>query len=439
MAAAIVGPDAGLRAAVAGALRPGARLIGTGAAGQGYVPFSSCRGEPSALPGIPQPQPSDPAVIFYTSGTTGLPKGVVVPHGAVWSRHLVPLLGLDFGGHNRFEGHMPICHPAGYHGVLMGALSCGGTYYLVPALEPESLVALVAAQNITVMLAAPARWHALLQTPSFSTEAIASLQAAAYGGAPMAAGLLHRLTAALPCPLYQVYGITEAGHVGFLLQTGRKPGALRPTGYCQLRAIRLGGQPDETVPPGEVGELIADAGADALFLEYLHRPAVTAAAVTGGWYRTGDLVIFDHDGDFQLAGRADDMIISGASNIHPEEVEASLGTYPASPISLWSAFPTTVTVTSSSPAQWMAAPAPQTSTRTAAPAAWPTSNAPGLPVPSRAPSQQPGQNPARRTAHRRRRRSPQRPARLHQPRLATTAWLPFSGHVPNPGRFASRP
>jgi 2-furoate---CoA ligase len=77
-----------------------------------------------------------------------------------------------------------------------------------------------------------------------------------------------------------------------------------------------------------VGELIADVGAGALFLEYLHRPAVTAAAVTGGWYRTGDLVIFDHDGDFQLAGRADDMIISGASNIHPEEVEAILGTYP---------------------------------------------------------------------------------------------------------------
>ena len=280
------------------------------------------------MPAIPQPQPSDPAVIFYTSGTTGLPNGVLVPHRAVWSRHLVPLLGLDFGDHNRFEGHLPVCHPAGYHGVLLGALTCGGTYYLVPAFEPESLVALIAAQRITVMLATPAQWYALLQTPSFSTEAIASLQAATYGGAPMAAGLLHRLAAALPCPLYQVYGVTEAGHVGFLRQTGRKPGELRPTGYCQLRAIRPHGQPDETVPPGEVGELIADAGADALSTEYLNRPAATAAAVTGGWYRTGDLVIFDHDGDFRLSGRADDMIISGASNIHPEEVEAILGTYP---------------------------------------------------------------------------------------------------------------
>jgi 2-furoate---CoA ligase len=328
MSAAIVSADAALQAAVGEALGPGAQLISTGAAGRGRVPFSSCRGEPSRLPGIPQPGPSDPAVIFYTSGTTGLPKGVVVPHRAAGARHLPRLLPLTFGDHNRFEGHMPLCHPVGYHMILIGALTTGGSYHLVPASDPAGLVALVAARGITLLGLTPAQWHAFLEAPGFSPGALASLGNAFYGGAPMSPRLLERVVAALPCPLYNVYGVTELGNVGFLRHTGRKPGAVRPTGYYKLRAVRPGGQPEDSVPAGEIGELIADAGSHAAFSGYLNRPGATAAALTGGWYRTGDLARFDTDGDFWLTGRADDMIISGASNIYPEEVEAVLGTCP---------------------------------------------------------------------------------------------------------------
>jgi 2-furoate---CoA ligase len=203
---------------------------------------------------------------------------------------------------------------------------------MLPAFDPQRIVALVAAQRITMLLAVPAQWHALLDAPGFSAEAIASLQSACYGGAPMAPGLLQRVASALPCPLYQVYGLTEAGHVGFLRYTSRKPGALRPTGHCTLRAVRPGGPPEDTVPAGQVGELLADTGGGTAFCGYLGRPGATAAAMADGWYRTGDLAVFDSDGDFRLTGRADDMIISGSSypaNIYPEEVEAVLSTHPS--------------------------------------------------------------------------------------------------------------
>jgi acyl-CoA synthetase (AMP-forming)/AMP-acid ligase II len=316
--------------AVAQALPTGALLLvpgeGTGAA-RG---LATCRGDAGSLGRLPRPAEDDPAYIFYTSGTTGLPKAVLIPHRATEARivNTAAITDLRFGTHNRFLGFMPLNHAIGFYGVLIPCLAFNGTYFAQTAFVPDGALAGIERNRITYLFATPTHYHLMLESPSFAARDLSSLDMICYGAAPAPFELLQRMATGFKSRLCHVYGTTETMCSLYQPAPLEKPDRLSPGFYSTMRVVRNGGGTGDTVTPGEEGELLIDATVDMIFTAYLDRPDVTAEKLIDGWYRTGDIVLLNDDGSVTLKGRADDIIRSGAENVHPTEVEATLASHP---------------------------------------------------------------------------------------------------------------
>lgn len=320
-----------LAAAVKAALPENAPLLAVGGAAAGAEPFAACRGAANALPPVPRPAPGDPAFIFYTSGTTGLPKGAVIPHRAAEPRVLwiATQAGMRHGGHNRTLAFMPMSHCIGFYGIVLVTLAMDGTVYLQTQFNPADAVKRIEANGITYLFAVPTLLHAMTHAPNYRPEAMKSLELVLFGGGAMPQELFDHMTAHWPATLRHIYGTTETMCSGYNAAPARDALALLGPGYYTVtRVVKLGGGPDDVVAEGEEGELIADAGVDTVFCGYLNRPDATAEKLRAGWYFTGDVVRRERDGFWTLMGRVDDMIRSGGENIHPEEIEEALKSHP---------------------------------------------------------------------------------------------------------------
>ncbi len=335
MAGAVMLPgEAGVRA-VAAVLPKGATLItvGAGPAGTnaGTRSLEACRGDPKSIAPWKSPDPEGLALVLYTSGTTGLPKGVMVPHRATDARvlYLSMQCGVVHGTHNRVIGLMPMFHAVGFYSGLLGALAFDGTYYLCSAFDPARAVDSIERNGITLLYGSPTHLHGILSAPNFAAGRVKSVQTVIYAGAAMPSATLERLGAAFPGrKLVNIYGSTEIMNGLYLPDPVGRPHVYRPGYYSNIRVGRIGGSAEDIAEVGEEGELLVDATADATFLGYLNQPEVTEEKMQGGWYRTGDLTARREDGDVEVRGRVDDMIISGAENVHPYEVEAMLSRHP---------------------------------------------------------------------------------------------------------------
>ena len=330
-AGAIAMPDAAVNAALREALPEGAPLITVGGRQDGSTDFADCRASPDALGPVPAPAPEDLAFVFHTSGTTGLPKGVMIPHRAAESRVLFVCTqcGLRHGTHNRALGLMPLMHVVGFYPVLIGTLALNGTYYAVPAFDPAAAVEAIRELGITYLFATPTHFHALVSAPEFEPRKVSSIETLVYAGAAMTGAVLDRLDAAFDAGITNIYGTTETMNTLYNPDPVGRPLRYRPGLWAGVRIARIGGTVDEVVDDGTEGELLADASADATFSGYLNRPDATAEKLHDGWYRTGDIFVRLDDGDLELRGRIDDMIVTGAENVHPEEVEAVLTAHAA--------------------------------------------------------------------------------------------------------------
>lgn len=330
MRGALVAPNIAAIGAVASALPEGAILITAGEPMGAARALSTCRGDASSLDPLPRPAADAPAYIFYTSGTTGLPKAVLIPHRAIEARiaNTASITDIRFGPHNRFLGFVPLNHAIGFFGVLIPCLAFNGTFVAQSAFVPDGVLAAIERHRINFLFATPTHYHLMLVAPSFADRDLSSLDIICYGAAPTPFELLRRMANGFKSRLCHVYGTTETMCSLYQPEPLQNPDKLVPGFYSTIRVVRNGGSTSDTIAPGEEGELLIDATFDMIFTEYLDRPDVTAEKLVDGWYRSGDIVRLNEDGSVTLKGRGDDIIRSGAENVHPVEVEAVLASHP---------------------------------------------------------------------------------------------------------------
>jgi len=275
----------------------------------------------------------DLSLLLYTSGTTGRPKGVPRTHRNHHAGALAHVIQCGYAWGERTLGVMPLYHTMGIHSLTsMAALS--GCFVCQPDWSAGAALELIEAERLTALYLIPTLYHDLIHAPEFKPDRVASVRKLAYAGAPMLAALTEACVKAFhPDAFVNHYGSTEIYTFSTFPDVHTKPGcAGRPGIYSTLRVVEASGErrvgPDETVPPGRKGEIIASLESDEAFASYWQRPDADAKALRDGWYFTGDMGYVDEAGDLFVSGRVDDMIISGGENIHPVEVEEVLARHP---------------------------------------------------------------------------------------------------------------
>jgi 2-furoate---CoA ligase len=313
-------------------------FVGSGAAPAGAALFDELISDDARVQegrgaGPSAPREGDLSLILYTSGTTGRPKGVPRTHRNHVAGALAQALQCGWSWGERTLGVMPLYHTMGIH-ALTGVAVVNGCFVCQPEWSATEALRLVGAERIGALYLIPTLFYDLVHAPGFGRGAVTSVTKLAYAGAPMLASLTEACVRAFqPRVFVNHYGSTEIYTFSIRPDVHEKPGcAGRPGVYSTLRVVtasterRVG--PEEVVPTGEKGEIIASLASEEAFAGYWQRPDADARALRHGWYFTGDMGYIDAEGELHVAGRVDDMIISGGENIHPIEVEEVLARHP---------------------------------------------------------------------------------------------------------------
>ncbi len=270
----------------------------------------------------------DVAVIMYTSGTTGRPKGAMLTNGNLWWNNVNALLTMDFLEEDISLNSAPLFHIGGLNVTTLCTLMKGAHLVLHKQFDPAAFLRDVGRYRITTHFAVPAMLLFLSNDPGFGAADLSSLRMIVVGGAPVPESLL-RLYTERGITVLQGYGLTETSPmVTFLTPEWglKKLGSAGKTPL--LTEVRLVSPLGETVEePGGRGEVCVRG--PNIMAGYWRQPEATAAAIQDGWFHSGDIGYFDEDGFLYICDRVKDMVISGGENVYPAEVENVLYRHPA--------------------------------------------------------------------------------------------------------------
>ena len=294
--------------------------------------------EPSDLAGTlagtaPEPTvadrgPSDTAVILYTSGTTGPPKGAELTHANLLTNvEVTRTTLLNLRPQDVVFGALPLFHSFGQTVGMGCSMASGACLTLLPRFDPVRALEIIKRDQVTVLMGVPTMYAAILHSAGGGAADVESLRLCVSGGAAMPVELMRAFEKQFGCMILEGYGLSETSPVASFNHPDRerKPGTIgQAIAGTEMRVQNDDGAP---LPLGEIGE-IAIRGHNVM-KGYWRRPEETAEAMAGGWLRTGDLGRLDSEGYFSIVDRKKDMIIRGGFNIYPREIEEVLYEHPA--------------------------------------------------------------------------------------------------------------
>jgi long-chain acyl-CoA synthetase len=305
-----------------GATEAGAELVEVEPAA-----FAATLSELEPAPGIAETAEDDTAVILYTSGTTGKPKGAELTHANlarnadVSSRTTCKIAGGDV-----VLGALPLFHSFGQTVAMNASLSVGACLTLVPKFDPGEALATMQRDRVTHFYGVPTMFGALLHHPKRESFDTASLRTCITGGASMPVEVLRGFEDAFGAVVLEGYGLSETSPVACSNHPDkeRKPGSIgTPIEGVEMQVVD---EDDRPVTRGEVGEIVIRG--HNIMKGYWQRPEATEEAMRGGWFHSGDMARTDEDGYFFIVDRKKDLIIRGGYNVYPREVEEVLYEHP---------------------------------------------------------------------------------------------------------------
>ena len=278
---------------------------------------------PGSPPSISE---DDVSVILYTSGTTGRPKGVLRTHRAERAASIAHIAQNRLAFGEIALGVMPLYHTMGVR-ILISTYLLSGTFVCQQKFSPEHTLRLIESHQISSLYLVPTLYHDLVNTLFKYPVDLSSVLRIGFAGASMSDGLLKKMSKIFfNTAIVNHYGSSEIYTYTINPDASQKPGSAGKPGLnSQIAIIPLGSNDvHRTLNFGSEGQIIARLYTEESFCSYLNKPEANRAAIKDGWYLTGDVGYFDHEGDLFITGRVDDMIITGGENVMPIEIESVL-------------------------------------------------------------------------------------------------------------------
>ncbi|MFK4070402.1 long-chain fatty acid--CoA ligase [Streptomyces sp. NPDC029674] len=305
----------------------GVRMLGLGAEGE----LEALARTTEPLTTYATRDADDPAVIFYTSGTTGVPKGAVLSHfNLVMNATVNAFDANDIRPDDTALGALPLFHAFGQTVSMNSTWRAGATLVLLPRFDAARAIELMVAEGVNTFHGVPTMYVGLVAAAEAAGQ-LPKLRICISGGASLPVALLERFEKAFGTPVYEGYGLSETSPTASVNQPdfGTKPGSIgHPLWGVDVEIARADVDDRvELLPTGELGEVVIRG--HNVFSGYLGRPEATAEALVDGWFRSGDLGTKDADGFLTIVDRKKDVIIRGGFNVYPREVEEVLMRHPA--------------------------------------------------------------------------------------------------------------